>query len=45
MFLAGIERTLIMKITGHTKESTFMKYLRIDSEQAGLLLAGSSFFK
>jgi integrase len=45
MFLAGIERTLIMKITGHTKESTFMKYLRIDNEQAGLLLAGSSFFK
>lgn len=45
MHIAGIDSKLIMKLTGHRKESTFMKYLCIDNEEAALLLSRSGFFK
>jgi len=45
MHIAGIDSKLIMKLTGHKKESTFMKYLCIDNEESALLLSRSSFFK
>jgi integrase len=45
MYLAGIPAQSIMKITGHTTEASFMKYLRITKEQNAKLLAENDFFK
>lgn len=45
MFLSGIPAQSIMKITGHTSEASFMKYLRITKEQNADLLADNPFFK
>ena len=33
MFLRGIPTIAIMKISGHKKESTFMKYIKITAEE------------
>lgn len=44
-FLAGIPPISIMKITGHTSEHTFMKYLRMTQEENANTLANHSFFK
>ena len=44
MFLSKIPPLLIMKITGHKKEKTFMKYINVPQEQVAELLANSSFF-
>ena len=44
MYLAGIPAQSIMKITGHTTEASFMKYLRITKEQNEKLLADNDFF-
>ena len=33
MFLKGIPTIAIMKISGHKKESTFMKYIKITAEE------------
>lgn len=45
MYLSGIPAQSIMKITGHSSESSFMKYLRITKEQNANLLADNPFFK
>lgn len=44
MYLSGIPAQSIMKITGHTSEASFMKYLRFDKEENAEILAKSSFF-
>jgi len=36
MFFEGIPVTTIRKITGHKTESAFMRYLRLNDEQAAL---------
>lgn len=45
MYLAGIPPISIMKITGHTTERSFMKYIKIDHEQNAMLLQNHPFFK
>lgn len=44
MFKAGIPTISIMKITGHTTEKSFLKYIKITAEENALLLAKHSFF-
>lgn len=39
MFLRGIPTISIMKISGHTKESTFMKYIKVSAEENADLIA------
>jgi len=38
MFYEGISVTTIRKITGHKTESAFMRYLRLNDEQAAILI-------
>lgn len=45
LHIAGVESRLIMRLTGHKKESTFNRYIRIDNEEAALLLSRTEFFK
>lgn len=45
MYKAGIPAMDIMKITGHTRETTFLRYIQISSEEAGERLAEHNFFK
>lgn len=44
MFKAGIPTLAIMKITGHTTEKAFMKYIKISAEENAEMLAQSAFF-
>ncbi len=44
MFKAGIPSTLIMKLTNHTSEKDFMKYIRIDREEAAIILSEFDYF-
>lgn len=44
MYLAKIDPIQIMKITGHTSESNFMKYICISKEEAAELMAENEFF-
>lgn len=44
-YLSGIPSIKIMKITGHRKESTFMKYIKIDELENAFELADSAFFR
>lgn len=44
-YKAGVPVISIMKITGHTKESVFMKYIKISEEENAELLKKHSFFK
>lgn len=44
MFKAGITAQQIMKITGHRTESSFMKYLRISTEENAEMLSNHRFF-
>lgn len=44
-YKAGIPTISIMKITGHKKESTFLKYIKISEEENADLLMQHSFFK
>jgi integrase len=44
MYLAGIPSIDIMKITGHSKESNFLKYIRATKEETACRLASNSFF-
>lgn len=44
MFKAGIPAISIMKITGHTTEKSFMKYIKISAEENAELMAKSAFF-
>lgn len=43
-YKAGVPTIAIMKITGHTKESTFMKYIRISQEENADILSKHPFF-
>lgn len=43
-YKAGIPTLAIMKITGHTKESTFMKYIRISEDENADILSKHNFF-
>jgi hypothetical protein len=45
MFKAGIPSISIMKITGHTTEKAFMKYIKISAEENAELMAKNKFFK
>lgn len=44
-YLGGVPTLAIMKITGHTKESTFMKYIRISETENADILLTLPFFK
>jgi hypothetical protein len=44
MFKAGIPSINIMKITGHTTEKSFLKYIKITEEENAELLAGHAYF-
>lgn len=43
-YKAGIPPIAIMKITGHTKESNFMRYIRVSSDENAEILARHPFF-
>lgn len=43
-YKAGVPTISIMKITGHTKESTFLRYIRMSSEENAEILAHHPFF-
>lgn len=43
-YKAGIPTVSIMKITGHKKESTFLKYIKISEEENAEMLMSHSFF-
>lgn len=45
MYLANIPTIDIMKITGHKKESNFLKYIKIGKEETADKLASHSYFK
>ncbi|GAA5225079.1 site-specific integrase [Membranihabitans marinus] len=44
MYLAGINPIDIMKITGHTTEKNFMKYIKTDKQQTSNKLSSNKFF-
>lgn len=44
MYKAGIPSISIMKITGHTTEKAFMKYIKISAEENAELMATNKFF-
>lgn len=44
MFKAGIPAISIMRITGHTTEKAFMKYIKITAEENAELMARNKFF-
>ncbi|MFI3322614.1 MAG: tyrosine-type recombinase/integrase [Rikenellaceae bacterium] len=43
-YKAGIPTIAIMKITGHTKESTFLKYIKVSAEENAEILSQHPFF-
>jgi len=45
MYLAGIDKIAIMRITGHTTEENFMKYICVTEEESALKISGNEFFK
>lgn len=45
MYRAGIPSISIMKITGHTTEANFLKYIKLSKEENALLLQNNAFFK
>lgn len=44
-YKAGVPTIAIMKITGHTKESTFLKYIKVSAEENAAMLAEHPFFR
>jgi integrase len=44
-FKRGIPSISIMRITGHSTEKAFMKYIKIDNEENAILMYESDFFK
>lgn len=44
MYKAGIPTISIMRITGHTTEKSFMKYIKITAEENAELMAKNAFF-
>lgn len=45
LFLAKVPAHSIMKVTGHTTEKAFLKYLKISEEDNANILVGNEFFK
>lgn len=43
-YKAGVPTIAIMKITGHTKESTFLKYIKVSAEENAETLSRHPFF-
>lgn len=43
-YKAGVPTLAIMKITGHTKESTFLKYIKVSAEENADMLKSHPFF-
>lgn len=43
-YKAGVPTIAIMKITGHTKESTFLKYIKVSAEENADMLKDHPFF-
>ncbi|MEG2064358.1 MAG: tyrosine-type recombinase/integrase [Alistipes sp.] len=43
-YKAGVPTIAIMKITGHTKESTFLKYIKVSAEENADILSTHPFF-
>ena len=43
-YKAGVPTISIMKITGHTNESTFLRYIKVSAEENAELLASHPFF-
>lgn len=44
-YKAGVPTIAIMKITGHTKESTFLKYIKVSMDENAETLLSHAFFK
>jgi integrase len=44
-FKRGIPSISIMRITGHSTEKAFMKYIKIDNEENAIMMYESDFFK
>lgn len=44
-YKAGVPTIAIMKITGHTKESTFLKYIKVSAQENAEMLSDHPFFK
>lgn len=43
-YKAGVPTIAIMKITGHTKESTFLKYIKVSAQENAEILSRHPFF-
>lgn len=43
-YKAGVPTIAIMKITGHTKESTFLRYIKVSAEENAEMLRKHPFF-
>ncbi len=43
-YKAGVPTIAIMKITGHTQESTFLRYIKVSAEENAEMLAKHPFF-
>ena len=43
-YKAGIPSIAIMKITGHKRESTFMRYIRVSERENAEMLKDAAFF-
>lgn len=44
-YKAGVPTIAIMKITGHTRETTFLSYIKVSEEENAEMLANHPFFK
>lgn len=44
-YLAGVPVLSIMKLTGHTTQNSFMRYIRISQKENAEFIAGHEFFK
>ncbi|MFI3263524.1 MAG: phage integrase SAM-like domain-containing protein [Rikenellaceae bacterium] len=44
-YKAGVPTLAIMKITGHTRESTFLKYIKVSAEENADMLLEHDFYK
>ena len=43
-YKAGLPTVAIMKITGHTIERQFLKYIKVSKEESAVLIANNAFF-
>ena len=45
MYLAGIPSIDIMKLTGHTTEVSFLKYIKVTKQETAVSLSNHPYFK